>query len=283
MNVTFDNLINYANGGWGKLYCSEFVTSTEKDTDDISKSQTEIVAKWLCSPISTRSTKSGDKTSNFKVFSGNIPRFFRGEDDKRRSYNMIKSHSASHKTKGKPTDERQLAIKMLKSNRLLRPSPIGTIIDREVPLYDHKYQQTAEIDLISYDEATNRLYLLELKRPNSKETLLRCILEIFTYFKTIGDKAKFLRDFTNESSPNHYIKGINSKTKFVLCPMIFNDAGRPMRDFKTIDSRYYLKKLISLISKDIRHANAALNIAIIDKNNSDNLADWETHVEPMIK
>ena len=38
------------------------------------------------------------------------------------------------------------------------------------------------------------MYLLEFKKPDSKETLLRCILEAYTYYKQVNC-SKLLKDF----------------------------------------------------------------------------------------
>ena len=51
-----------------------------------------------------------------------------------------------------------------------------------------------KIDLVSYNEADNTLYLLELKVPKSKETLLRCVLELYTYRETVHTD-KLAKDF----------------------------------------------------------------------------------------
>lgn len=72
---------------------------------------------------------------------------------------------------------------------------IGTVLDYQVPLKDYaggrtpestvpEYDESAsvgKIDLVSYNPDTKKIYLLELKRPDNKETLLRAALEIYTY------------------------------------------------------------------------------------------------------
>lgn len=61
-----------------------------------------------------------------------------------------------------------------------------------------------KIDLLSYDGRVLRI--LELKKPDSEETMLRCVLEGYTYMKTVdGEKLlgewKFPEDTTIKASP----------------------------------------------------------------------------------
>ena len=75
---------------------------------------------------------------------------------------------------------------------------LGKIIDFQVPIKnvnDNQVdKQPGKIDLISFSESDGVLYLLEFKKPDSKETLLRCILEAYTYYKQVNC-SKLLRDF----------------------------------------------------------------------------------------
>lgn len=86
---------------------------------------------------------------------------------------------------------------------------LGQVLNFEIPLGG---EGRGKIDLVSYNGFDNikKFYLLELKRPNSSESLLRCVLEIYTYFKTIANPKKMLADF-----------GLPDDTKFVLAPLFF--------------------------------------------------------------
>ena len=50
---------------------------------------------------------------------------------------------------------------------------------------------------------------MELKKEDNEETMLRCVLEIFTYSKTL-DKDKFLEDFN-----------LPKDTKIKASPLVF--------------------------------------------------------------
>ncbi len=69
---------------------------------------------------------------------------------------------------------------------------IGKIIDYQTPLKNKKTDEAGKIDLLSV--SGNTVYVLELKKEDSKETMLRCVLEGYTYLKTL-DSEKLLKDF----------------------------------------------------------------------------------------
>ncbi|MGF7012318.1 Cft2 family RNA processing exonuclease [Lachnospiraceae bacterium PF1-21] len=75
---------------------------------------------------------------------------------------------------------------------------LGTILDYQVPLKNSRADKgLGKVDLISYNKDSNILYLLELKKPagsSSEESMLRCVLEGYTYLKII-DKEKLKKDF----------------------------------------------------------------------------------------
>lgn len=78
-----------------------------------------------------------------------------------------------------------------------RFSSLGTVLDYQVPLKNALHDNTGKIDLIS-DDGTS-LYLLELKQGNSDETLLRCVLEILTYWHT-ADHSKLIESFLGKAA-----------------------------------------------------------------------------------
>lgn len=71
---------------------------------------------------------------------------------------------------------------------------LGKVIDFQVPIKDVRGNKAGKIDLISFLKSDNTLYLLEFKKTDSKETLLRCVLEAYTYYKQVNH-AKLLSDF----------------------------------------------------------------------------------------
>lgn len=64
---------------------------------------------------------------------------------------------------------------------------LGKILDYQTPLKEKKADSYGKIDLLSYNKKDNLISIVELKyRPSvSDETLLRCILEAYTYYKLL--------------------------------------------------------------------------------------------------
>ena len=86
---------------------------------------------------------------------------------------------------------------------------IGKIIDYQTPLKDIQTDKVGKIDLLAYNENEKTLRILELKKPDNKETMLRCVLEAYTYLKVV-DKAKLLKDFE-----------LPENTKIKACAFVF--------------------------------------------------------------
>jgi len=108
---------------------------------------------------------------------------------------------------------------------------IGTILDYQTPLKSTADDEAGKIDLLSFDGKTMRI--LELKKPDSTETMLRCVLEGFTYLKTV-DTAKLISDFDCKL-PEVIVKA---------CPFVFFD-GEQHRELSV--SRPHLQRLMSLL------------------------------------
>jgi len=74
------------------------------------------------------------------------------------------------------------------------------ILDYQVPLKNKRNEANkgiGKIDLLAWDGSC--FVILELKKPKSPETLLRCILEAYTYINII-DKCKLAKDFGKPSA-----------------------------------------------------------------------------------
>lgn len=74
---------------------------------------------------------------------------------------------------------------------------------------------------------------MELKEPDSKETMLRCILEGYTYLKTV-DQEKLLVDF-----------GLPAITEITACPFVFRE-GAQWQEMQ--QNRPYLKRLMKALN-----------------------------------
>lgn len=63
---------------------------------------------------------------------------------------------------------------------------IGTMIDYQVPLKARQADKAGKIDLIAYRENQKNALIIELKFKDNKETLLRAVLEISTYYHMLS-------------------------------------------------------------------------------------------------
>ncbi|MDR1438762.1 MAG: hypothetical protein LBJ10_01725 [Clostridiales bacterium] len=117
---------------------------------------------------------------------------------------------------------------------------IGEILNYEVPLKDKRADLAGKIDLFAWDEASQSLSVLELKSPSCKETLLRAVLEVFTYWKT-ADHDKLKADFGKPSTAK-LRKGI----------LIFEGkASNPHREFMGLDDASPIKQLMGKLEVDV--------------------------------
>lgn len=144
--------------------------------------------------------------------------------------------------------EKQIAIKMF--NQTGGIPEVGIIIDYQTPLKNKQIDKVGEIDLLAYDDEQNLLRILELKIPNSKETMLRCVLEAYTYLKLV-DRKKLISDlnFARKEDRERF-PVIPENTLIVACPFIFryNSEGEDGTQYKELqENRPMLKKLMKFL------------------------------------
>ena len=108
---------------------------------------------------------------------------------------------------------------------------IGHIEDYQTPLKSTAEDEAGKIDLLSFDGSVMRI--LELKKPDSKETMLRCVLEGFTYLQT-ADCRKLITDFNRDPE----------SVLMKACPFVFYN-GEQHKEMK--QARPHLKKLMDLL------------------------------------
>lgn len=184
------------------LYTIKNINRTGK-TNDTKEKYTEIIAREIL---------ENTKKYNFDKIDS-IHRTL--------SYN-IGTHNGKFNKKS-PRREENIAMMMYNKKYPV----LGKIIDYQVPLKDSKHKKAGKIDLISYNEKNNILHLIELKNDYSKETLLRCVLEILTYSKQV-DEEKLKNDF-------RLVKEVKIKPAI----LIFEDT----KPFANLND-FYVNKLI---------------------------------------
>lgn len=162
--------------GTSLLYAQELVNKygTAKETNT---PYTEIIAEYLIN----NSIIGNDKIND-------IPQVTREKSYFTESHNKLFENI----TKGSNRDEENYVKSLFFYNPL--KSEIGTAIDYQIPLKSCQADKSGKVDLLTYKEDTNELFLVEVKFKNSSETALRCCLEIQTYFQTV-DKEKLVNDY----------------------------------------------------------------------------------------
>ena len=202
-----------------KFYSQDFVNYRGKTSDKERDYYTEIIAKWLLDNI--------ELFNDIKMIS------------RENSY-KVDSHDGKIKNEKSEREEEIIAMKLFdfSQNQGKVFDIIGKIIDYQTPLKNVQTDKAGKIDLLAYNEKENpkTLRILELKKLDSKETMLRCVLEAYTYLKIV-DKAKLLKDF-----------GLPENTKIKACPFVFYGKEQ----YKEIqEDRKHLKYLIKKLGIEV--------------------------------
>lgn len=187
------------------LYKDACINYTGKTTDT-DEYYTEVISQWLIEHI--------DLLDTIKPITRQFSYRIAGHDG-------IPNNPDSNRT------EELIAMAIKRQGTL---PLVGEIIDYQTPLKNVRTDKAGKIDILAYDGTTLRI--LELKEPDSDETMLRCVLEGYTYLKTV-DRAKLLADFK-----------LPSDTVVNACPFVFKD-GCQWKELQ--QERSYLKKLMDTI------------------------------------
>ena len=198
------------------FYKKEFVNYSG-ETSDTKEYYTEIIAEWLLDNFYLFDTiKMISRESSYKV----------------------KTHDGKIKDEKSNREEEKIAMELFdySQNKGVTFDIIGKIIDYQTPLKNVQKDDVGKIDLLAYNENEKTLRILELKRPDSKETMLRCVLEAYTYLKIV-DKTKLLKDF-----------GLPEDTVIKACPFVFygKEQYREMQQ-----DREHLKDLIEKLGIEV--------------------------------
>ena len=226
-------IIEEAKSDMRNFYKKEFVNYSG-ETSDTKEYYTEIIAECLL--------------DNFYLF--NTIKMISRES----SY-KVKTHDGKIKDENSNREEEKIAMELFdySQNKGVTFDIIGKIIDYQTPLKNIQKDDVGKIDLLAYnkDSDTGILRILELKKADSDETMLRCVLEAYTYLKIV-DKTKLLKDF-----------GLPEKTIVKACPFVFFDGAQ----YKEIqEDRKYLKELMKNLDVDPIYLKEEYKI-VGEKNN----------------
>ena len=187
------------------FYKQSFINYRGK-TEDTDEYFTEVIAEFLCGRIAE--------------FTNDIETITREETYKTESHDGIPVDPNSNRK------EELIAMEMYNKTYDF----VGTMIDYQTPLKNKSTDEAGKIDLLAYDGKIVRI--LELKKSDSDETMLRCVLEGYTYWKTVY-KPKLLLNFV-----------LPDDTVVKACPFVFKN-GKQHKEMK--GDRPQLKKLMTLL------------------------------------
>ena len=212
------------------------------ETKDTKRNISDLIAEQIL--------KLDDNLENY--FNNNIQTINRIPRENEKSYSP-KGHNLQREKeeallREKPLDEKWLAKSLL----LNKYNEIGEIKDYEIPINQENNDGAGEIDLIAYNEETNKISLIELKRKDNPETILRAILEICTYYCQIN-KQQFKKEYANQTQ---------NETEIWKVVMVFENS-------------YQHRQYEDEFSKNIRKLVEKLNIKIF-------LIDDDNQIKPLV-
>ncbi len=151
-----------------ELYKQSFITSCDTVKGESGSERTDVIAEYICGRIDDLERIQCLSRESYKIAShiGTLTESNQEEKNLAKElFNQCKSPDRIHRT---PYDF------------------IGVIIDYETPLKtSNEDKGVGKIDLLSVSDDEPCVYLLELKKQGSHESLLRCVLEAYTYSKQV--------------------------------------------------------------------------------------------------
>ena len=161
---------------------------------------TEIIAEWILNNL--------NKFEEIKQI------------ERHNSYN--RNHAGENKVKTSRVEE-WTAKQLFKQ---IDGGVLGTIIDYQTPLKNsQKDEGVGKIDLLSKNTTNKCVYILELKKEESDETMLRTVLEAYTYLKQVS-KDKLYKDFE-----------IESDYELLAAPLVYENS-RPYKEYKDSERKF---------------------------------------------
>lgn len=209
MDYTHQNIIEKCKTAFEdiKTFYQADVVNYRGKTTDTDEYYTEVVARFVL--------------ENIDAFKSGIPMIAR-----KKPYKSLERNGEFRTCSNRV--EEVTAMKMFKKSQWGQEYGfIGKIIDYQTPLKSQRGDVAGKIDLLSYNGDVLRI--LELKKPNSVETMLRCILEGYTYMMTV-DRTKLLAEWK-----------MPSDTVIKASPFVFRN-GLQYQEMQ--EERTWLKRLM---------------------------------------
>lgn len=191
------------------FYKQDFVNYRGK-TKDTEELYSEVVAEWCI-----------DNIEHFEL----IPMITRESTYK------VGSHDGISKNINSNREEELIAMEIFRQGFL---GSLGQVIDYQTPLKNRRCDKAGKIDILTYDGMCVRI--LELKEPDSDETMLRCVLEGYTYMKTVNGR-RLIEDFK-----------LSEDAELLSCPLVFK-GGIQWQEMQ--EERPKLKMLMKMLNSKV--------------------------------
>lgn len=188
--------INEAQDDMPSFYKKNFINWKGKTTLPYPEYHTELIAGWILinfNKISANTIQTVTRSSSY---------FISDHDGSKYSSNAVRS-------------EEHIAMAVKRNNYIKN---IGFILDYQTPLKNSQDDGCGKIDVLSFDDTSGIMRILELKKPESEETLLRCVLEAHTYLMTV-DVPKLVNDFRTDGNFN-----LSNFKAARACPLVFKNS-----------------------------------------------------------
>jgi len=159
---------------------------------------------------------------------------------------IFKYHSGTSSVRGSNQHEKRFAMALCHDSRYNGHYVFGTCVEYELPLCPRKGEyidgdnkEFGNIDLLCRKD--NTIYMIEVKKDESQETLLRAVMEAYTYWKQGSSVLrKEIKSKWGIDDP-HLCVGV----------LIFKDS-KPEKELKSLINNKALKKIIEQISNEVK-------------------------------
>lgn len=151
-----------------------------------------------------------------------------------RSNYIVESHDGQHN--GDTNRAEEIFAMRLKGKKIEK---LGFVVEYQVTLKEKRLDDAGKIDFVT--SANKSVYIVELKYTSNKETLLRAILEIWTYYKQLN-KANFLDSFEALKQ---------NKTEDIKKAVLLRAGCNAYEEAKELVSRPALKRLVKALDVGI--------------------------------
>lgn len=189
------------------LFRARFMNYTRKTTDS-KKYCTEVIAEKLLNQITAlESISTITRQKSYKVF----------------------SHEEVILTRTERIEEN-----VAKALMVFELDDLGKVIDYQIPLKNKRLDNAGKIDIFSMNN--ENIYLIEVKYLGNKDTLLKTVLEIWTYYKQLN-KEKFLKDYNIKDCILKHIKAA----------VLLGQGCEAYQEAQDLEKRSNLAKLIKAL------------------------------------